>query len=162
MFFKLHLRMILYNFCFYISRLIMKSKRCIGVWVSSMIAIVFGMLTLISGGEVLFIDGTGREAAGNYVTYVLWFNFLMGFIYITAGVGIWLRKQWAVYLSLIIATATLIMFAIFGANILLGGLFEQRTVGAMALRSSLWVVIALFAYFKLLPSLINTNQAETS
>ncbi len=49
----------------------MKTKRCIGVWITSVIAILFGLLTLKSGGEVLFINGAGREAAGNYVPYVL-------------------------------------------------------------------------------------------
>jgi hypothetical protein len=133
--------------------LIMKTKRCIGVWITSIIAILFGLLTLKSGGEVLFINGAGREAAGNYMPYVLWFNFLMGFIYITAGIGLWLQKHWAVWLSIFIAIATLIVFAIFGANILMGGLFEQRTVGAMILRSGVWIAISAFAYFKLLPSL---------
>jgi hypothetical protein len=124
----------------------MKTSRSIGTWVSSIIAILFGLITLKSGGEVLFIDGAGREAAGNYVPYVLWFNFLMGALYIVAGIGLWLQKNWAVWLSIFIAIATLIVFAIFGINIFLGGLFEQRTVGAMILRSAVWSAIAFFAY----------------
>ncbi len=128
----------------------MKKKRCIGIWVTSIIAILFGLLTLKSGGEVLFINGAGREAAGNYVPYVLWFNFLMGFIYITAGIGLWLQKRWAVWLSAFVAAATLIVFATFGVHIFLGETFEQRTVGAMILRSSVWSFIAFFAYWKLI------------
>ena len=108
----------------------------------------FSYLTLKSGGEVLFIGGAGREAAGNYVPYVLWFNFFMGAFYIVAGIGLWLQKNWAVWLSIFIATATLIVFAIFGINIFLGVLFEQRTVGAMILRSGIWTAIAFFAYQK--------------
>jgi hypothetical protein len=131
----------------------MKLKRCIGSWVSAIVAILFGLLTLKSGGEVLFIDGAGREAAGNYVHWVLWFNFLMGFVYITAGVGLWLQKRWAIWLSIFIVVATLTVFAMFGVSIVLGGLFEQRTVGAMTLRSGVWIAISLFAYLKLLPSI---------
>ena len=126
----------------------MKNNRGIGTWIVSIIAILFGLLTLKSGGEVLFIDGAGREAAGNYVPYVLWFNFLMGFVYIIAGMGLWLQKTWAVWLSIFIAVATLIVFAIFGVNIFLGGLFEQRTVGAMILRSGVWLAISIFAYLR--------------
>ena len=131
----------------------MKTNRCVGLWVISIIAIAFGLLTLKSGGEVLFFDGAGREAAGNYVPYVLWFNFLMGFVYIVAGAGLWLQKRWAVWLSIFIATATIVVFAIFGVNILLGELFEQRTVGAMTLRSGVWIVISIFAYLKIPNSL---------
>ena len=56
-----------------------KSDRSIGVWIVSSIAIVFGLLTLKAGGSVLFIDGTAREEAGNYVPFVVWFNFSAGF-----------------------------------------------------------------------------------
>lgn len=129
----------------------MKSNRGVGTWVVSIIAIIFGLLTLKSGGEVLFIDGAGRQAAGNYVPYVLWFNFLMGFVYIIAGLGLWLQKTWAVRLSMFIAVATLTVFTIFGIDIFFfDRSFEQRTVGAMILRSVVWSSISLFAYFKIL------------
>jgi len=124
----------------------MKSNRTIGIWIISAIAVVFGLLTLKSGGTVLFVEGVGREAAGNYVPFVLWFNFLMGFIYIVAGIGLWLQKHWAVWLSLFIAVATLAVFAIFGIYIFMNGAFEQRTVGAMVLRSSVWSIISFLSY----------------
>lgn len=128
----------------------MKSNRSIGIWIVAIIAIAFGLLTLKSGGSVLFIDGVGRQEAGNYVPFVLWFNFIMGFVYLIAGVGLWLQKRWAVWLSIFIASATLTVFAIFGIHIFQGGLFEQRTIGAMVMRSVVWSAISLFAFKKLL------------
>ena len=110
------------------------------------IALVFGLLTVKSGGEVLFVDGAGRDAAGNFVSYVVLFNFIMGFLYILAGIGLWLKKPWSVWLSFMVAGATLIVFAVFGLHIYQGGLFEQRTVGAMVLRLVIWAVISLLAY----------------
>ena len=127
----------------------MESNRTIGVWIVAIIAVAFGLLTLKSGGSVLFIDGIGRQEAGNYVPFVLWFNFFMGFVYIIAGVGLWLQKHWAVWLSLFIAGATLAVFTIFGVHILQGGLFEQRTVGAMVMRSVVWSAISLFSFRKI-------------
>ena len=126
------------------------SKKCMGLKVLAIIAIAFGLLTLKSGGEVLFIDGSGREAAGNYVPFVLWFNFLMGFLYIVAGVGLWLQKRWAVWLAIFIALATLVIFAVFGVHVAQGGLYEQRTLKAMVLRSSVWTFIALVTYFRII------------
>ena len=110
--------------------------------VLAVLAVAFGALTLKSGGEVLFIDGAGRAAAGNYVPFVLWFNFLAGFAYIAAGIGLALWRPWAKPLAFGLATLTVAVFAAFGVHVWAGGAFEQRTIGAMALRSAVWLGIA--------------------
>jgi len=115
------------------------------ILVIAIIAIVFGIMTLISGGQVLFVDGAGRADAGNYVPFVLWFNFLAGFAYIIAGTGLFLWREWAVKLAMLIAVATLLVFAAFGVHIISGGAYELRTVGAMVLRSALWLIFAFAA-----------------
>jgi len=126
------------------------TKKCLGLKVIAVIAIAFGLLTLKSGGEVLFIDGAGRAAAGNYVPFVLWSNFLLGFFYIIAGIGLWLQKRWAAWLAIFIVSATLATFVAFGWHIQTGGLFEARTLKAMILRSGVWLVIALISYVRLI------------
>ena len=113
--------------------------------VAASVAVLFGLLTIKSGGSVLFIDGKARVAAGDYVPFVLWFNFLAGFAYIIAGVGLFLWRGWAINLSLLIAMATLLVFAAFGIHILFGGGYELRTVAAMSLRSMIWLIISIFA-----------------
>jgi hypothetical protein len=114
--------------------------------ISAVIAVLFGLLTIKSGGTVLFVDGPARVAAGNYTPFVLWFNFLSGFAYIVAGVGIYLWRGWAVTLALVIALASVLVFVAFGITIFAGSNFESRTVGAMTLRSVLWLVISLNAH----------------
>ena len=109
------------------------------------LAIVFGAVTLYSGGAVLFGDGQARAAAGDYVPFVLWFNFLAGFAYIAAGVGFYLWRPWAGKLSALIAIATVLIFGAFGLHIMLGGAYELRTVGAMVLRSAAWLGIAIYS-----------------
>ena len=128
----------------------MKSDRSIGIWIITVIAVVFGLLTIKSGGTVLFVDGTFREEAGNYVPFVVWFNFLAGFIYLIAGGGLWMQKHWAVWISLFIVVATLVVFAILGIHILKGGMYEVRTIAAMSLRTVVWALIAMFAYRKII------------
>ena len=113
--------------------------------IAAIIAVLFGALTLFSGGSVLFVNGPARLAAGDYVPFVLWFNFFAGFAYILAGIGLFKRRQWAVRLAMGIAVATLLVFAGFGLHILNGGGYETRTIGAMALRSLVWLVIAFTA-----------------
>ena len=128
----------------------MKSDRSIGIWIITVIAVVFGLLTIKSGGSVLFVDGTFREDAGNYVPFVVWFNFLAGFAYLTAGGGLWMQKPWAVWISIFIVVATLAVFAILGIHILKGGMYEVRTIAAMSLRTVVWALIAMFAYRKII------------
>lgn len=114
------------------------------------LGIVFGVMTLISGGGVVFDIGEARASAGHYVGFVVLFNFLAGFAYLLAGAGLWARRRWAAWLGAGIALATLLVFAAFGFHVLVGGAFEMRTVGAMVLRFSVWAVIALVG-FRLLP-----------
>lgn len=115
-------------------------------WVVALVALLFGIMTIKAGGQVLFGGEAYRIAAGNYVPFVLWFNFLAGFVYLLAGVGVILRKPWSVWLSLAIALATLLVFATLGAHIFTEGAYESRTVAAMTLRSTVWIVIFVFLY----------------
>ncbi len=120
-------------------------ERPLVVSVLAVTAILFGALTLLSGGATLFFDGAARAAAGDYVGFVLWFNFMAGFAYVVAGVGLFGLHRWGRRLSVLICVATLTVFVAFGIHILLGGAFEPRTVGAMILRSAVWLVIAVKA-----------------
>ena len=83
------------------------------------IAVVFGLLTIVSGGATLF----GGLEMGAVVLFVLWFNTLAGFAYFVAGLGLWQGRQWASRLSLAIFAATLLVFAAFGLQLLR----ERRT-----------------------------------
>ncbi len=109
------------------------------------VAILFGLLTIASGGRVLFGDAAARSAAGTVVPFVLWFNFAAGFAYVAAGLGLAARVSWAVWLSGAIAVATVLVFAGFGLHVWRGGTYELRTVGAMSLRSIVWIGIAITA-----------------
>jgi len=108
----------------------------------AVITSIFGLLTLKSGGEVLFVDGAGREAAGSYVPFVVWFNFLAGFAYLAASAGLALWRPWIKPLAYTIAGLTMAVFVALGIHILMNGAFEFRTVGAMTLRSLVWLGVA--------------------
>ncbi|MCK5386814.1 MAG: hypothetical protein KAJ39_06495 [Gammaproteobacteria bacterium] len=118
-------------------------KRMLMVWPAMVIAITFGIITIKSGGAVLFTDGEARIAAGDYVGFIVWFNFLAGFLYVAAGIGLWIKQQWAAKLAILIAALTLVFFAALGIHILLDGSYEIRTIVAMTLRSLIWITIAV-------------------
>ena len=112
----------------------------------AVVAVLFGLLTVLSGGRTLFGGEETRRAAGAIVPLVLWFNFGAGFAYVACGLGLWGRRRWSVQLAVVIAVATALVFAAFGIHALTGGAYEARTVGAMMLRTLLWVGIAWIAY----------------
>ncbi len=121
-------------------------KRSLSVWVISAIALVFGLMTIKEGGSVVLGIGEARAAAGNYIPFVVWFNFLAGFAYVVAGIGLWLQQRWASSLAVVIAAATALASVALGFMILSGTPFEQRTVFAMGLRTVVWIVIAAIAW----------------
>jgi hypothetical protein len=104
--------------------------------------IAFGILTIFSGGRALFGGVAARAAVGDAVPFVLWFNFLAGFAYVVAGAGLIVWRRWAVFLAAGIAVATLAVFIAFAGHVLAGGAYEMRTVGAMSLRSLVWLAVA--------------------
>lgn len=104
----------------------------------------------------MFTDGAAHQAAGNYVPFVLWFNFIAGFAYVSAAIGLWLQRSWAALLAMIIAVFTLIVFIAFGVHIYAGGAYEMKTIGAMSMRSIIWTGIALIT------SVIGSHHVETT
>jgi len=106
-------------------------------------AIVFGALTVLTGGRALFGSLEPRADFGNTVPFVLWFNFLAGFVYIVAGTGLLLCRRWAVYTSLFVAFSTILVFVAFGVHVIGGGAFERRTIGALTIRSLFWIAVTI-------------------
>lgn len=124
----------------------MKQQRGVSIWAISVLAFGFGLLSIKEGGTVLFGEEAMRVAAGNYVPFVVWFNFMAGFAYVVAGIGLWLQQRWAVFLAIGIVVATALAFAAFGIHIYSGAPYELRTVIAMTLRTLVWVTLAGIAY----------------
>ena len=113
-------------------------------WVA-IAAVAFGVMTIISGGRALFGSMDSQASVGNAVPFVLWFNFLAGFIYILAGAGFLAHSRWAVPASLFLAVSTTLIFSAFGIHIAGGGAFEMRTIAAMTIRSLFWIAVTVFS-----------------
>lgn len=117
---------------------------------AALLAVGFGLLTIREGGGILLGDEASRAAVGQYVPFVVGFNFVAGFGYVLAGIGLWMRQRWAAWLALAIAVATALVFVAFGVHVYTGGAYESRTVVAMTLRTTVWAAIALLAWRRLI------------
>jgi len=118
----------------------MQNKRW-DILIAAVVVTLFGLLTVLSGGRALFGGLEARAAVGDAVPFVLWFNFLASFAYVTAGIGLILQTNWAARLSIAILVATVLVMIAFGVHVLLGGAYEMRTVWAMSLRTVVWGVV---------------------
>lgn len=125
---------------------LIRSRDRYWIRIASVVALSFGLLTIWQGGMVLFGSEAAAEAAGQYVPFVVWFNFLAGFAYVIAALGLWFRQRWANGLAFTITAAILTVFGVFGVYIAVGGSYEVRTIVAMSLRSAVWLAISIVAY----------------
>ena len=117
----------------------------------ALIAVVFGAMTIFSGGRALFGDEQARAAVGNAIPFVLWFNFFAGFAYVFTGIGLWNELRWAKLASIAIAGGTAMVGLAFTVQMLQGAAYESRTAVALLLRMSFWTVTA-FLVWNVLPS----------
>ena len=117
------------------------TERKRGTQIAALVAMVFGGLTILSGGTTIM----GALDMGAVVPFVLWFNTAAGFFYVAVGVGLWVGRAWAFPLALGVLAATVLVFAAFGLHVVQGGAFEMRTVAAMTLRCAVLAGVALAA-----------------
>ena len=117
-------------------------------YILAAVALVFGVATIKAGGDVLFFSEQARSAAGNYVPFVLWSNFIGGFLYVMAGLLIFLNSTQSLRLSAFIAAMTVAVLIALLIHIAVGGAYETRTLAAMLFRSVIWIAIVLILRLK--------------
>lgn len=99
--------------------------------------LVFGFLTIKSGGSVLFIESV-RALAGDYILPIVWFNFVGGFFLALGAIGLWLGKGWVKPVAMVLFASFLVMDCYLAFHIYSGGAFMEKTVVAMFIRTLTW------------------------
>jgi hypothetical protein len=107
--------------------------------IASIVAVIFGVATLMAGGRVLLGADPG------YIVFrpLLIFNVLMGVAYIAAGVAIWRERRQGKYaagtvfgLNMIVLVAIVILFS-------KGAAVAVDSVRAMTFRTAVWLVLLI-------------------
>jgi uncharacterized membrane protein (DUF2068 family) len=107
------------------------------------ILVLFGAVTLFMSSSVLF-DWFGiRAKEGNYVPGIVWANFVCAMLYLISAYGIFKNKTWAKFPLVISLIILILAYLILFIHINNGGLYETKTVGAMAFRIG---VTAIFLF----------------
>jgi len=122
------------------------SKTSIVRYALAAILLAFGALTLFLSGSVILDLFDMRAKEGNYVDFVVWANLVASLLYLASAFGLLTRRNWSAT-PLLIALAVLIITAVgFAIHISGGGVHEQRTIGALAFRTSLTAVCLFVTY----------------
>lgn len=125
----------------------MADRRAHSRWalIAAVVALAFGMVTIIRGGSVLFDIGGARGAAGHIVPIVLPLVFLTGFLYVGGGIGLLARAKWSGAAFL----AALALLIVAGVGMVLhmrqGLPYEVRTTRALPFRTLVTVLLYLAA-----------------
>lgn len=119
----------------------MKQKK-INFWLA-LVFIIFGVITVISGGRSLFTVA-GFNSRGQIVPVVLWYNFVAGFFYIIVGISTFKLKSCAKKVSAILAISSIIVLIYLINYIFQGGIYENKTLFAMSFRTIFWTIFAIY------------------
>lgn len=108
--------------------------------------VLFALVTLFMSSSVIFDLFGIREKEGNYVLFVVVANFSCGLLYLTAAYGWWNDRAWAPWLLLTALGILIVTFIALQAHISSGGIYEEKTVGAMWFRMGVTAGLALVAW----------------
>ncbi len=104
-------------------------------------AFVFGIVSIVKGGSVVFGPQSARDAVGAFVPFVVKFNMVAGVFYALAAIGIWQGKAYASKIAKWLVISTGVVATAFVVHVILGGAYSMQTVGALPLRIGFWTFV---------------------
>lgn len=129
--------------------------------ITGIVVALFGLATLFMSTSIFFDLFGIREKEGNYVLFVVIANFVCALLYLAGAYGFFKRKRWTTMLMVITAAVLIVTFIALGVYIFSGGIYEKKTVGAMAFRTLLTIGFAYIAY-KNIPGKINSKTNHSN
>ena len=123
----------------------MKNRKILP-YILAALLVVFGLSTLYMSTAIILDLFNVREQQGNYVVLVIWANWLCSVLYLSAAYGFIKGKRWTMSL-LLVSTGVLFLASIgFFLHINSGGLYLNKTIGALIFRAVVTLIFALMAW----------------
>lgn len=119
------------------------------LYLTAIVLVGFGLLTLFLSTSVIFDFFDIRAREGNYVLFVVWANFISSFLYLFAAYSLINSKKSSTTFLFISSIILILAFIGLQIHINSGGVFEQKTVGAMIFRISITLLFTIVTYFTL-------------
>jgi hypothetical protein len=120
---------------------------------TSIPAFIIGLLSIREGGGVLL--GLSTKAYP-VLPWLVWYNVVVGFVSVIAGVGLWTQRRWGGVLAAMILLCHGIVFLSLMALVMFGKTVARISTMAMLFRTAMWLVIYMVLRWK------NDSQASTA
>jgi hypothetical protein len=117
--------------------------------ITAVIVTIFALLTLFMSTSVIFDLFHIREKEGNYVMFVVFTNFIVGFMYLFSAFGIFKEKTWTTKVLLLATIILIIGFIGLLIHANSGGIYETKTIGAMIFRVSITFIFTIISWFNI-------------
>jgi hypothetical protein len=98
-------------------------------YLSALILIGFGLLTLFLSTSVIFDLFGIRAKEGNYVLFIVWSNFVSSLLYMFSAYGFIKVKSWTKLLLGIASIILIVSFVSLNVYINNGGVYETKNNG---------------------------------
>jgi hypothetical protein len=124
-------------------------KKEIFRYIIAIVLLAFAAVTVFMSSSVIF-DWFGiREKEGDYVPFIVWTNFIAGFLYLISAYGLFKAQNWAFWIMLGTILFLMIALIVLALYINYGGVFEIKNVGAMMIRIGFTIALTVIVYFSL-------------
>ena len=131
--------------------------------IAIILSAIFGLLTVFAGGSVLLDLFGFREKEGHYVLFVVWANFICGFLYLFASYGFLTNKTWTKSILGLCIWILIVAGIGFTGWIINEKVYETKTIFALTFRLlltiGLWWVARGVARNQLLPERYENRRA---
>lgn len=103
----------------------------------SYFAIIFGIMTIFSGGQNLF-NSEVIKTQGNVIPEILWFNFSAGFVYLLIATLVLMQKKIALRITATLSALNFVALLHLINHVSQNGAYEVKTIFAMSFRTIFW------------------------
>lgn len=107
---------------------------------SAIFLFLFGLLSLFMTTSIIFDLFGIREMEGNYVLFIVYANLICAIIYICSAYGFFKEKSWTTICLFVAASILILAFIGLLIHIYMGGVYEEKTIKAMAFRTFITLV----------------------
>lgn len=113
---------------------------------SAFLILLFGLLSLFKSISITFDLFNMRKLEGHYVFFVVISNFICSIIYLSASYGFFKEKNWTTNILFTAALILIFIFAILVIYIFSGGIYEEKTIIEITLRTFITLVFTLVSW----------------
>jgi uncharacterized membrane-anchored protein len=107
---------------------------------AAVLAFILGLLSIKEGGSVLL--GLSTKAY-TILPWLVWYNVVLGFVSVIAGIGMWMQRRWGVTFAATIVSLHGLVFVILIILFAFREAVALNSIMAMLFRTVVWVGIMM-------------------